>query len=146
MPGGWANNGVCQRDKTRHNYISTNTHEKEYRNVSICIFYPTSSVFLWVYHKNTRTSFGCVIFLFGQLLEPSHSETSKWKEITSWVGLMALREHFKQCEWLRTAKIPQEKHHVLHETWSWTMLIYFWIWALYYLLFHSTFLKPAHHF
>lgn len=141
------NNSVCQRDKTRHSYVlCIDTHEEEYRNVSIYIFYFTSSIFLWVYHKNTHTSFGCVIFLFGQLLEPSHGETSKWKKITSWVGLPALRVHFKQSEWLRTAKIPQEKHCLLCETWPWTMLIYFWTWTLYYLLFYCTFLKHAHHF
>lgn len=126
-------------------FLTTNTHEKEYRNVSIYIFYSTSSIILWVYHKNTHTSCGCVIFLFGQLLESRHSETSKCKE-TSWVGSTALRKHFKLCKWLRTAKIPQEKHHLLHETWSWTMLIYFWTWTVYYLLFYSTFLKHAHHF
>lgn len=39
MPGGWANNSVCQRDKTRHNSVlCTSTCEKEYRNVSIHIF------------------------------------------------------------------------------------------------------------
>lgn len=121
-------------------------HGKEYRNVSIYIFYFTSIIFLWVYHKSIHTSFGCVIFLFGQLLEPSYGETSKWKKITSWVGSMALGAHFKQSEWLKTAKIPQEKHHLLYETWPWTTLIYFWTWTLYYRLFHRTFLKHAHHF